>query len=153
MVQNQAAKRRKISRVAGVHRGEHGPDLSVIGAQALELDLDPRAAEQADVWPGAALAIDQSARRAIGETGGSVQGDVPLDTAAGQKAADEIAAEDHLGPDRAGAAAAKRDDGGQHGGLAGVAQGAQGGSLVVGQAIQGPVRQRGGRQGLGHGLH
>ncbi len=81
----------------------------VVGFDPLDQYFDTRPAQQADIGPGTAFAIDQATRSAILKAIAGVRFDVGFDAAAGQKAGKMIFAENHLGSDRAGAAAVERD--------------------------------------------
>tara|TARA_R100000935_G_scaffold48554_1_gene73185 strand:- start:56603 stop:57118 length:516 start_codon:yes stop_codon:yes gene_type:complete len=63
--------------LGGKEIGQRG----IVARHLLQEDLDPRAAQELNVRPGAALAIDQGARRAVLKTGLGVGGHIGLDTA------------------------------------------------------------------------
>jgi len=71
--------------LAGAPQRQQRADRGVIRGDLLDHHLDPGAAEQADVRPGAAGAIDQPPRLAVGEAGFGVADHVPLQAAAGEK--------------------------------------------------------------------
>jgi hypothetical protein len=53
----------------GLGQVQQGAGRRVVGFDLLDQDLDPRAAQQADVRPGAAVAIDEAPRLAVGQAG------------------------------------------------------------------------------------
>ena len=132
---------------------EEDGEGQVRGVEAFGQDLDPRAAQQADVRPGAALAIDKAPGLAVGEAGVCVVGDVRLHASARKVPGHGVGAriarvdEDHLGPHGPGTAALDGDQGCEHRGAAAPPGVVQGGADVIDETEDRPVGKGGSHGG------
>jgi len=130
--------RRPARRDAPALQVQQGQSRGVVRGDALQQDLDARAAQQADVGPGAALAIDQPPRLAVGQAGAGVAGDVAFQASAGQEAGRAGGGQHHLRAHRPRPTLVQADDGGQGRRLAGLQRRPQRRAGVVGEAEQRP---------------
>jgi len=130
-----------LGRRARVPQRQQPRDRGVVRRDPLDQDIDACAAEQADVRPGAAGAVDEPARLAVGQAGLGVAGDVGLEAAAGEEAGEDAYADHHLGADRPRAAAIEPDDGGERARPVGRARRFQRRPRVVAEAEHRPVGQ------------
>jgi len=128
-------------RAALGHELEEPRHRGVAGQDALDQDLDARAAEELDVRPRAAGAVHQLARFAVGQGVGGVDGDVALDAAAGEEARHQSVGEHHLGAGRARAAALDAVEGDQRRRLAGLQRALERRADVLGEAERRPDGQ------------